>query len=179
MVKIFSAKLIPLHTRGWEDRKGQKHFNLEMVQLKHCFNVSRALRGNLPLSFGHKTKLFLWFWITVKAFYLCPTLRTIKFRHADLTCQPLTLFREPDTHLGSRKATAQLFFISVVLAAWSGMFALIWLTLYMRHIYTPGHDHTEVTSKPCLKASFHISDTIAATSDFLSRRLSPFPTFYN
>lgn len=181
MVRIFSAKLIPLHTQGWEDGQSWNILIWKWYSSKHCFNVSRALQENLPLSFGHGIKLFLWFWIMLKAFLLCATLREIKLWHADLTRQPLPSFKEPDTSLGG--LSMPQFNYSLNLRFWhqkleAVFLQRIWLMPHMCQIDTPRRDPKEIMSDPCLRASFHILNTPVSTSDFLWW-LSPYPTLYN
>lgn len=120
MVGIFSAKLIPLHTRGWGDRQDRNILIWRWCSSNIVLMFFRALQGNLPLSFDNTTKLFLWFWITVKAFFLYPTLKTIKFCYADLTCCPLTLFKESGTSLEVCQGHSY-----IVLSTWNYMFATI------------------------------------------------------
>lgn len=62
------ARLILVHTRGWEDGRGSQDSNILIWRWNtRNVNVIRDLWENLPLS--QTTKIFLCFWITVKAFF--------------------------------------------------------------------------------------------------------------
>lgn len=145
VIRIFSTKLIPLYTRVWRDSRDRNILIWRWYSSNIVLMFFRALQRNLPLSFSNTTKLFLWFWITVKAFFLYATLETIKFCHADLTCPPLTLFKEPGTTLQVCQGHSY-----VIICVWNCMFATIC------HIDTLWHDFTKIMSVLYLSASSHI-----------------------